>query len=74
MILFMSAITVCFLYGRTKLGLVISYCMVFYWGFVYNLSHFVTLLGEASMGFFVYLFCGFVIALFALISFFRSDE
>jgi len=74
MILFMFAITVCFLYDRTKLGLIISYCLVFYWGFVYNLSNFVTLLGEASTGFLVYMFCGFLVALFVLISFFRSHE
>ncbi len=74
MILFIFALTLCFLTSKTKLGLIVTYCLVFYWGFVYNLSQFVTLLGEASTGFLVYLACGFLIALFALISFFRSHE
>ena len=74
MILFMAAITACFLYNRTKLGLIVCYCLVFYWGFVYNLSYFVTLLGEETTGFLVYIACGSVVALGALISFLRSHD
>ncbi len=73
-ILFVLAITFCFLLKKYKLGLLITFCLVFFWGFIYNADHFINALGESSMGLTIYLYSGVGMALFVVVGFFRSDD
>lgn len=63
----------CLLSGRFKLGLLISYCFVFYWGFLFNKDYFVDILGNTSMGLYIYTLSGFAMAIVALIGFFIEE-
>jgi len=65
-LLFTLLMTLCLLFGRHKLGLLISYTFVFYWGFVFNRSFFIDLLGNTSNGLYIYAFSGLVMAVLAV--------
>ncbi|MBI3600152.1 MAG: hypothetical protein HY097_05870 [Nitrospinae bacterium] len=65
--------SLCLLSGRFKLGLLISYCFVFYWGFLFNKDYFVDILGNSSMGLYIYALSGFAMIIIALIGFFVED-
>jgi len=60
----------CLLLGRHRLGLVISYLFVFYWGFIFNRGHFTDLLGNMTWGLYVYAVSGIVMVLVAVFGFF----
>lgn len=60
----------CLLLGKHKLGLLVSYSFVFYWGFLLNRTHFVNLLGETSWGLYVYAIAGIGMLITALAGFF----
>lgn len=64
---FTLLMTLCLLFGRHKLGLLISYSFVFFWGFVFNRSYFVDLLGNNSSGLYTYTFFGFLMAVLAVV-------
>ena len=49
-LLFTLLMTLCMLFGRHKLGLLISYSFFFFWGFIFNRSYFVDLLGNTARG------------------------
>jgi hypothetical protein len=66
-LLFTLLMTLCMLFGRHKLGLLISYSFVFFWGFVFNRSYFVDLLGNTSSGLYIYSLSGLVMAVLAVI-------
>jgi len=66
-LLFTLSMTLCMLFGRHKLGLLISYSFVFFWGFVFNRSYFVDLLGNTSSGLYIYGLSGLVMAVLAVI-------
>jgi hypothetical protein len=59
----------CLLSGRFKLGLLISYCFVFYWGFLFNKNYFVDILGSTNLGLYVYALSGFAMIIIAIIGF-----
>ena len=65
-LLFTLLMTLCLLFGRHKLGLLLSYAFVFYWGFVFNRSFFIDLLGNTSSGLYIYAFSGLVMAVLAV--------
>jgi hypothetical protein len=73
MALFIALISFCLLFARYKLGLSITFCFTFYWGFIYNKDVFFTNLEGSSPFLFVYFFSGFLLLLFALFSFVAED-
>jgi len=73
-IIFMFISTFCFLLRKYKLGLMISFAFVFYWGFMNSSSSFVDMMGSLTLGFFVYLFSGFLIITLALVGFLLEKD
>jgi hypothetical protein len=63
---FTLLMTLCILFGRHKLGLLISYVFVFFWGFIFNRSQFVDLLGNTSSGLYIYGLSGVVMVVLAV--------
>ena len=73
MALFVGLISFCLLFARYKLGLSITFCFTFYWGFIYNKEVFFTNFEGSSPFLFVYFLSGFLLLLFALFSFISED-
>jgi hypothetical protein len=71
-LLFTLLMTLCLLFGRHKLGLLVSYSFVFYWGFVFNRSYFIDLLGNTTTGLYTYTLFGFLMAVLAIIGMFQK--
>lgn len=69
-IVFVIFNSLCLLFGRFRLGLMISYCFVFYWGFIFNLEYFVNMLDGTPIGMLVYAASGLLMFLTAIIGFF----
>lgn len=70
-LLFTLLMTLCMLFGRHKLGLLISYSFVFFWGFIFNRSYFVDLLGNTSSGLYIYGISGLVMEVLAVMGMLR---
>lgn len=62
------------LFGKYKLGLLLSYCFVFYWGFIFNLKYFVNILGATTIGMPLYIFFGIMMLVLAIIGFFAEEK
>lgn len=73
MALFVALISFCLLFARYKVGLSITFCFTFYWGFIYNKDVFFTTLEGSSPFLFLYFFSGFLLLVFALFSFVAED-
>ncbi|MFQ5673055.1 MAG: hypothetical protein ACE5G9_08165 [Nitrospinales bacterium] len=73
MLLFAFMISICFFLSKHKMGLLISYTFVFYWGFFFNRGFFIDILGYATTGFFIYVFSGVITATLIFIGFFREE-
>ncbi len=73
-ILFVVIISICLLLGRNRMGLVSSYCFVFYWGFISNMTNFSTMLGNSSWGMPLYVFSGFLMFIVAITGFFVESR
>ncbi len=73
-IFYMFLNTFCFFFRKYKLGLMISFAFVFYWGFIHSSSSFVDMMGSLTLGFFVYLFSGFLIITLALVGFLQEKD
>jgi hypothetical protein len=71
-ILFTFLMTLCMLFGRHKMGLLVSYSFVFYWGFVFNRNYFIDLLGNTTFGLYTYTLFGFLMAVLAIIGMFQK--
>ena len=71
-ILFTFLMTLCMLFGRHKMGLLVSYSFVFYWGFIFNRNYFIDLLGNTTFGLYAYTLFGFLMAVLAIIGMFRK--
>lgn len=69
-IVFIVINSICLLFGRTKMGLLISYSFVFYWGFIFNVQHFVSVFDKTPWGMAVYILSGFVMFGVAITGFF----
>ena len=73
MVSYMFISTLCFFFRRYKLGLMISFAYVFNWGFLHASANFVDMMGKPTMGLFVYLASGLMMAVSVVISFFREE-
>ena len=73
MALFVALLSCCLLFARYKLGLSITFCFTFYWGFIYNKDVFFTNFEGSSPFLLVYFLSGFLLLLFALFSFVSED-
>jgi hypothetical protein len=62
--------SICLLLGRHRLGLIVSYLFVFYWGFIFNSTYFVNMMDYFTWGLYIYVISGVVMAIIFLISFF----
>lgn len=69
---YMFISTLCFLIRKYKLGLIVSFTFVFYWGFLHSSSSFVNMIGNLTMGYYLYLFSGFLIITLALVGFLQE--
>ncbi|HVN98306.1 MAG TPA: hypothetical protein VMT62_17905 [Syntrophorhabdaceae bacterium] len=69
-LLLVMTTSACLLLGRHKLGLIVSYLFVFYWGFIFNSKYFLGMVGESSWGLYIYVICGVVMALVFIVGFF----
>jgi len=72
--LLMIVNSVCLLLGKHKTGLVVSYIFVFHWGYVFNRSNFVDLLGNMTWGMYIYTILGALMAIVIIIGFFVRSE
>ena len=68
--LLMLVNSICFLLQRYKVGLLVSLCFAFYWGFVFNREQF--LAATTSTGLVVYLGSGFAMLVVVMVGFFRE--
>ena len=73
-IFYMFFSTLCFLIRKYKLGLMISFTFVFYWGFLHSSSSFVDMIGNLTLGYYLYLFSGFLIISLALVGFLQEKD
>jgi len=73
MILFVGIISFCLLFSRFKLGLSITFCFTFYWGFIHNKDMFYAGLEGSSPFLILYFVSGFILILFALFSFLAGE-
>jgi hypothetical protein len=73
-IVFVLIISICLLLGRNRLGLISSYCFVFYWGFISNMTNFSSMLSNTSWGMPLYVFSGFVMFIVAIMGFFVESR
>ncbi len=73
-IVFVLVISLCLLFGRNRLGLIISYSFVFYWGFISNMTHFSNMLSHNSWGMPLYIFSGFLMFIVAITGFFVESK
>ena len=64
----------CLLLAKYKLGLLTTYCFVFYWGFISNREYFIDRFGNTSWGMIVYVLAGILMIITFIISFFQSDR
>lgn len=73
-IIFVIINSFCLLFGKYKMGLLISYCFVMYWGFIVNQNYFITMLGETTWGLTIYIFAGLVMLITVIISYFQHKD
>ncbi|MEK9629608.1 MAG: hypothetical protein VW455_11385 [Nitrospinota bacterium] len=64
----------CLISGRYKTGLLFSYFFIFYWGFVSNRGHWISLFGDHGTGMVLYLFSATAVALMGVISIFQENH
>ena len=62
----------CLLLGKHKLGLLITYCFVFFWGFISNREYFVDRFGNTTSGMVVYVLAGILMIIVFIIGFFQG--
>jgi hypothetical protein len=71
---FIIFISLCLLLGRHRLGLLTTYCFVFYWGFISNMNKFVDMLSSVSWGVPLYVFSGFLMFIVAVVGFWLDSR
>jgi hypothetical protein len=71
-ILFALVITLCMLFGKHKMGLLVSYAFVFYWGFIFNRPYFIDMLGNNTIGLYAYTIFGFGMAVLSIVGMFQK--
>lgn len=60
----------CLILGKHRLGLIVSYLFVFYWGFIINRGYFIDMLGNMTWGLYVYAILGVIMVIIAVVGFF----
>lgn len=73
-LLFVFVVSICLLVGRHKLGLLVSYSFVLYWGLIFNRATFVEVLGGPTISMFVYLLLGMLVLVSGIIGFMRQAK
>ncbi|MEW6739522.1 MAG: hypothetical protein ACOYU2_01015 [Nitrospirota bacterium] len=73
-VIFVIINSFCLLFGKHKMGLLISYCFVMYWGFIFNQTYFINILGKTSWGLTVYIFAGVVMFITIIIGYFQHKD
>jgi hypothetical protein len=71
--MFFVANSLCLLMGRFRLGLLLSYTFVFYWGFIYNREYLLGLLGKTEWGILLYVLSGAIILFTFLVASFKRE-
>lgn len=66
--------SLCLLLGRHKLGLLISYCFVLYWGYFSNRAYFIDSFGRTTTGLVIYAMSGIVMVVTLVVGFFQHDK
>ncbi|HOJ71500.1 MAG TPA: hypothetical protein PK864_07415 [Syntrophorhabdaceae bacterium] len=62
--------SICLLLGRHRLGLIVSYLFVFYWGFIINRGYFIDFLGNMTWGLYIYAISGVFMLIVTVLGFF----
>lgn len=73
-VIFVIINSFCLLFGKHKMGLLISYCFVMYWGFIFNQTYFIDILGKTSWGLSVYIFAGVAMFITIIIGYFQHKD
>ncbi len=71
--LFIGLVSLSMLWGRTQLGLIVSYLFVFYWGFILYWPSFASVTESNPLAMTFYICCGLAIAFLALLTFFYQS-
>ncbi|PIQ95518.1 MAG: hypothetical protein COV67_14440 [Nitrospinae bacterium CG11_big_fil_rev_8_21_14_0_20_56_8] len=66
--------SLCLVFGKHKLGILVTFSFVFYWGFIFNRENFVNLLGQSSIGLYVYALLGMGMIVMAVIGFLHDNR
>lgn len=74
LVVFVVINSFCLLFGRYKLGLLLTYCFVFYWGFLFNKDYFVDMLGNTTWGLYIYAISGIAMSVTAMVGFFQESK
>lgn len=70
----LAILVVCMLTSRHKLGLLVTFCYVYYWGFLFNQGVFVDAFGNTLRGLLFYLISGFLLIVTSIYAFFLSKH
>lgn len=73
-IIFVTINSFCLLFGKHKLGLLISYCFVIYWGFIFNHTYFMGIFEGTTWGLPVYIFSGVAMFILSVIGYFQDNK
>lgn len=73
-LLFVIVVSICLLVGRHKLGLLVSYSFVLYWGLIFNRATFVEVMGGSTLSMFFYLLAGIMILVTGIIGFMQQSK
>ena len=71
---YMLLLTVFLILGRLRLCMLTTFLFAFYWGFILNRELFVSRLGNLELFLVLYLVCGSLVILMAVISFFIKAD
>lgn len=74
LVVFVVINSFCLLFGKYKLGLLLTYCFVFYWGFLFNKDYFVDMLGNTTWGLYIYAISGIAMSVTAIVGFFQESK
>lgn len=64
----------CLLLGKHKLGLLTTYCFVFFWGFISNREYFIDRFGHTTSGLVVYVMSGILMIIVFIIGFLQGGR
>jgi hypothetical protein len=70
----LAILVVCMITARHKLGLLVTFCHVYYWGFLFNRGIFVDVFGNTLRGLLFYLISGFLLVSTSIYAFFFSKH